>query len=782
MILQAGSPFTKFPIMFHAARLFICFVISLNLYVKCFAQNYVFAQLKGSPVNTKGWNFQGGATVANITGSTNSELLLCPLNSPSGAIFYNKPINLSVCSKWKAEFDFRMYDGSGADGFAFCFLDVPPVGFVPGGGLGIPSTANGLKICFDTWNNCISYNPTTVHKDMPKIEIRWDAGYSECANQPTKNNSDGGISFIRSSQYNHAKVIYDNGNIGVYVNDSLYLTGVKQFNYTGYLGFTASTGGSNDNHSIKNVIIYTDMPPSIAGTDVGICPDKTLQLGTASNSSYTYTWSPSDGLNAANIANPILQLANNSGISQTHLYTVKTAFSDKQGCASEDSVLVTIYPKPAVHFTTPAICLRDATALFTDSSYTSEATSLPFSYLWHFGDPNATNLNPNTSTNKNPSHKYTAASHYPVSLQVTNSNGCSDSLSTIFTVNGDIPTADFNFVSPQILCNNLPLQIQNTSTVNFGSITAIDIAWGDTSGISYSDTAPFTGKKYAHHFPRNQIIGDTTFTIQYKAYSGISCFNEVSKSIHILKSPVVSFNTIPAICGNALPIFITQAKEQTGLPGNFIFSGNGIETNGLFTPAHAGEGISNLNATYFADNGCADAALQAIQVWPVPMANAGPDLFILEGGSSIIEATASGTDLQYNWIPTTNLNNGQVLTPLTTPTKDISYILKVTGIGGCNTSDTVQIKVLLNPHIPNVFSPNGDGINDTWQLQYLNSYPNCEVDVYNRYGQHIFHSNGYNKPWDGTFNGSPLPVATYYYTINTKKHTHVFSGSVTIIR
>ena len=108
MILQAGSPFTKFPIMFHAARLFICFVISLNLYVKCFAQNYVFAQLKGSPVNTKGWNFQGGATVANITGSTNSELLLCPLNSPSGAIFYNKPINLSVCSKWKAEFDFRM--------------------------------------------------------------------------------------------------------------------------------------------------------------------------------------------------------------------------------------------------------------------------------------------------------------------------------------------------------------------------------------------------------------------------------------------------------------------------------------------------------------------------------------------------------------------------------------------------------------------------------------------------------------------------------------------------
>ncbi|MDE3211615.1 MAG: hypothetical protein KGM98_00160, partial [Bacteroidota bacterium] len=134
------------------------------------SQTYVFAQLTGSPMNTTGWNLQGGARVTNVTGTGNSELLLCPLTSPSGAVFFNQPINLSLCNKWKAEFDYRMYDGTGADGIAFCFLDVPPVGFVAGGGLGIPSTANGLKICFDTWNNCIPFDPSTVHENMPKIE------------------------------------------------------------------------------------------------------------------------------------------------------------------------------------------------------------------------------------------------------------------------------------------------------------------------------------------------------------------------------------------------------------------------------------------------------------------------------------------------------------------------------------------------------------------------------------------------------------------------------------
>jgi gliding motility-associated-like protein len=84
--------------------------------------------------------------------------------------------------------------------------------------------------------------------------------------------------------------------------------------------------------------------------------------------------------------------------------------------------------------------------------------------------------------------------------------------------------------------------------------------------------------------------------------------------------------------------------------------------------------------------------------------------------------------------------------------------------------------------IPNVFSPNGDNINDRWNIKGLAEYDNCVVEIYNRYGQMLFRSNGYRQPWDGTYKGAPLPVATYYYIINLAKGERPVAGSVTILR
>ncbi len=64
------------------------------------------------------------------------------------------------------------------------------------------------------------------------------------------------------------------------------------------------------------------------------------------------------------------------------------------------------------------------------------------------------------------------------------------------------------------------------------------------------------------------------------------------------------------------------------------------------------------------------------------------------------------------------------------------------------------VKVLPKIIVPNAFTPNGDGINDTWVLLYMESYPNCIVEVFNRYGQRVFHSSGYGRAWDGRMNGA----------------------------
>ncbi|WP_157682183.1 T9SS type B sorting domain-containing protein [Mucilaginibacter mallensis] len=84
--------------------------------------------------------------------------------------------------------------------------------------------------------------------------------------------------------------------------------------------------------------------------------------------------------------------------------------------------------------------------------------------------------------------------------------------------------------------------------------------------------------------------------------------------------------------------------------------------------------------------------------------------------------------------------------------------------------------------IPNTFTPNGDGINDTWNIRYIENYPNCTVNIFNRYGTKLFTSVGYPIPWNGKYNGTNLPVGTYYYIINPGNGQDTVSGYVAIIR
>ncbi len=157
--------------------------------------------------------------------------------------------------------------------------------------------------------------------------------------------------------------------------------------------------------------------------------------------------------------------------------------------------------------------------------------------------------------------------------------------------------------------------------------------------------------------------------------------------------------------------------------------------------------------------------------------DAGPDVVIPLGGTTQLHATGATS---YSWSPVSGLSGNSIPDPIASPTESTLYT--VTGqVGACTFSDTVRVSVvrLINP--VNTFTPNGDGINDLWDIAGIENYPQADVSVYDRWGQRVYHSLGYKMPFDG----AGLPTATYYWYIqlnNLKGLSAPYTGSVTIIR
>ncbi len=106
--------------------------------------------------------------------------------------------------------------------------------------------------------------------------------------------------------------------------------------------------------------------------------------------------------------------------------------------------------------------------------------------------------------------------------------------------------------------------------------------------------------------------------------------------------------------------------------------------------------------------------------------------------------------------------------------------------GLCESDETPVTVTVIAPGviIPNTFTPNGDGINDYWDIPHINDFPGAEISIFNRDGQLVFHSVDYGHPFNGNYNGKKLPVGVYYYLIDLKQPECFgkISGSLTIIR
>lgn len=455
-------------------------------------------------------------------------------------------------------------------------------------------------------------------------------------------------------------------------------------------------------------------------------------------------------------------------------YTLKLVTTSNNNCISDTSFKpISINPKPQSKFGISGnVCIGDSIR-FTDSS--TIITGSIVSWRWYFSNGQSLIRN----TNSPFFYTFTAVGNYVVKLVTESALGCaSDTFEIPVSVNTK-PVVSFTFLGKPCI----------DSVFRFTSSIAVP-----NTGIapnwywSFGNTQTFTSN--------TSNIATTSYTsllsniiVKHVVSYGPGCSNDTS----INTIPIINANPSASVVIIGDTLCENKNIEFSAMPNpninQWVWQLGTFTSNSLpplnYSFNNAGNYLTSLKV--FTTAGCGSTPFtQNITINSTPLINAGLDKTIISGTSTTLDATiANPNNYNFNWMNSNNLSSSTVLNPIANPTTNTTYIIEATDkVSFCKNTDTVKIIVVNQLSIPNAFSPNGDGINDVWEIQGLELYPDAIVSIFNRGGQLIFEKRNYrNNLWNGTINGKPLPVGTYYYMIKlTKNNTDNIAGSLLLIK
>jgi gliding motility-associated-like protein len=486
------------------------------------------------------------------------------------------------------------------------------------------------------------------------------------------------------------------------------------------------------------------LPVADAGPNGQVCAGGTVQIGGSPTSptGTGYLWSPAGGLDQPGDPNPDAT----PGATTTYTVTV----TDANGCAAQDSTTVTVIPLPALE-------AGPDTGLCQGSNIQLNATGSG-SFNW---SP-ATGLNnPDIA---NPTAQPSVTTTYTVTLTA---NGCVSTDQLTITLLG-LPNADAG--DDRYLCPGFDVQLQGS-----GGGAA---SWSPAATLSDpSILAPLASP-----------TSTTTYTLTITDGNGCSATDDVT--VQVNTDPPADAGPDVAICAGEQ---VTIGGSPTNIPGTTV----------VWTPA---AGLSDPNAS----NPVASPAETTAYIVTVTSDTCTSQDIVLVTLQGIAEAafnvrlepacdgmrafftSTGGSGSEWQWDfgdgATSTEQNPQHYFAYGQP---ITVTLTVTDGLGCTSSITQSYPIadfaeLVDYDMPNVFTPNGDGVNDVFTLNSgLNSNavlgPCASMQVFNRWGQKVFQSQGNNLVWDGrNFAGELCTVGTYFWTLSVNDLN--FNGDVYLNR
>lgn len=606
--------------------------------------------------------------------------------------------------------------------------------------------------------------------------------------------------------------------------------------------------GCKDAYTLPGQIIVTN-PVVGFRADTFYCPQAPLQfVDTSSGVGLNYLWTFGDG-NSSTLQNP----TNSYPVGDAD-YTVKLKITDINGCSdsvTKANYIRIRFPKAAFEITdTTTICPPLKTGfLFQGKDYESwiwdfgdggsSTVQSPSHFYSAFGsfqptliltgpggcthsasasvsvyNPNAAQINygPITSACNSlnvdfnvtlpPGFKFyfgfgdgtldssgrTTFSHFyprpsfnqPLMLIFDTAQGCQSVVvgNPRIDVLGAIPLFGKD---KEEFCDQGTVQFKDFTTKNEAIQTTIwDFGDGTTSGA----TDP------SHSFSQPGLY-PVTLTITTVS----NCTSSFKDTVLVYRTPAPSILSRDTICLNSTEPF-TAILAQTDSLINYQWTfGNGQTAKDSISSAtftKAGDFPITLTTTN--KIGCTANATKSIHVTTPPTATPVQDpITMMVGGSTPLAMTYTGNIATYNWTPQTRLSCTDCPIPTANPQTSTKYSVQVTDVYGCRALSSVTVNVVCtnqNFFVPNTFSPNGDGHNETFFVRGTGLFTVRSLTVFNRWGQIVFDKKNVavNDPaagWNGTFNGQKASPDVYVYIMEILcENGQVFpvKGNVTLLR
>lgn len=447
-------------------------------------------------------------------------------------------------------------------------------------------------------------------------------------------------------------------------------------------------------------------------------------------------------------------------------HTIWCIFTSAGGCADSVSTTITVKTKPKAAFSFTGNTCAGGSVTFTDAS--TLAGGIITNRKWNMGDGTQAEYTTAVPFNKT----YSTARSYDVQLIAVGSNACEDTTKVTLQIQA-LPKVDFQ--TPAVVC----MPEGKAAFVNKSSSadgTALNYKWSFGDNSSSAEASPVHVYKAAG-----------TYQVKLVAAATGGCADSVTKvTDQFFDQPVAAFNTAVALCQGTASTFTntSTAPGSTVSSWTWDFGDGAVSKDKNPSKTYSAAGKYTIVLTVTNARGCVSAPVsKVVTVYLQPVIDAGADIAAEEGDVVQLRATANTTSLLFAWTPAQQVSNPAILQPtVRVGNDDLVLKLTATGENNCTASDEVQILVQRPVVVPNVFTPNGDGINDTWVIKNMNTYPAATIQLFNRYGQKVLVLKGDSKAWDGTVNGTPVPAGVYYYIIQLNNGQPALTGSLTIIR